>query len=346
MDVGAGTGVGDRIGLRLNLHTHLEGWVRPETAVELAAAAGVGTPAGGWADAMRVHIAGDLPAYLERVAVVYPLLRTPAALERVTAEAVEDAAADGCRFLELRVGPVTHAGSAMSLEAAVESLCAGLQRGIATTGIAAGLVPAVLRHHAAADNIRLAQLAVDHRDDGVVGFDIAGDELTYPDLRPHVRAFEIAREGGLGLTAHAAEAGPASAAREAHVLLGARRIGHGTRLARDPDLLAWAADEGICIEVCPTSNHLTGAVAPGDEHPLQAFVGAGCEVVLGDDNPRQTGSPLSAEAGWLVAESGLTTSQLDDMSEAAVARAFCTDETRRQLLAAAAAAAAAAKGGD
>jgi adenosine deaminase len=335
VNLGAGPGTrsggSSRVGLRMNLHTHLEGWVRPATAAELAADAGVEAPAEGWADAMRVHMPGDLPAFLERVAVVYPLLRTPAALERVTAEAVEDAAADGCRFLELRVGPVTHAGPVMSLEAAVEALCAGLQRGIATTGIAAGLVPAVLRHHAVADNNRLAQLAVHHRGDGVVGFDIAGDELTYPDLRPHVRAFEIAREGGLGITAHAAEAGPAWAAREAHDLLGARRIGHGTRLARAPELLAWAADAGICIEVCPTSNHLTGAVAAGEEHPLQAFVAAGCEVVLGDDNPRQTGSPLSAEAEWLIAESGLTTSQLDGMSEAAIERAFCSDETRRRL---------------
>ncbi len=330
------TGHLSRVGLSLNLHTHLEGWVRPETAAELAVAAGVATPPEGWAGAMRVHVPGDLPAYLERVAVVYPLLRTPSALERVTAEAVEDAAADGCRFLELRVGPVTHSGPEMSLEAAVEALCAGLQRGLATTGIAAGLVPAVLRHHDPADNERLAQLAVRHRDDGVVGFDIAGDELTYPDLRAHVRAFGIAREGGLGITAHAAEAGPASAVREAHERLGARRIGHGTRLARDPDLLAWAAGEGICIEVCPTSNRLTGAVATGEEHPLRTFLGAGCEVVLGDDNPRQTGSPLSAEVEWLVTDSGLTKSQLDDISEAAIARAFCTDETRRRLQAVAA----------
>lgn len=319
------------IGLRLDLHTHLEGWVRPATAAELAAEAGVPTPAAGWAEAMRVPAPGDLPAYLARVAVVYPLLRSPAALERVTAEAVEDAAADGCRFLELRVGPVTHASPAMPLEAAVEALCRGLQRGIADTGIGAGLVLAVLRHHPAAQNERLAHLAVRHRDDGVVGFDIAGDELGYPDLRPHRRAFAIARDGALGITAHAAEAGPAHAAREAYDLLGARRIGHGTRLARDPDLLRWAADEDICIEVCPTSNHLTGAVAGGEEHPLRAFLAAGCEVVLGDDNPRQTGSMLSAEAEWLITRSGCTTADLDGMSEAAIRRAFCDEDLRARL---------------
>jgi adenosine deaminase len=219
----------------------------------------------------------------------------------------------------------------LPLEGVMEALCRGLQRGIDETGIAAGLVPAILRHHSAAANERLAELAVRHRKDGVVGFDIAGDELTFPDLRPHARAFEIARAGGLGVTAHAAEAGPASAAKEAHDLLGATRIGHGTRLAQEDDLLAWAADEHICIEVCPTSNYLTGALGPGQAHPVRSFLAAGCEVVLGDDNPSQTWSPLSAEAAGLVTRQGLTAEELDAMSTAAIAHAFCDDDTRARL---------------
>ncbi len=331
MSHATGEAPGQRVGLTLNLHTHLEGWLRPDTAAELAADIGLEAPTPGWAEAMRVSVPGDLPAYLERVAVSYPLLRSAAALERVTAEAVVDAAADGCRFLELRVGPVTHASEALPLEGVMEALCRGLQRGIDETGIAAGLVPAILRHHSPAANERLAELAVRHRGDGVVGFDIAGDELTFPDLRPHVRAFEIARDGGLGITAHAAEAGPASAAREAHDLLGASRIGHGTRLAQDDGLLAWAADERICIEVCPTSNYLTGALRPGEEHPVRKFLAAGCEVVLGDDDPSQTLSPLSAEADRLATGLGLTPEELDRMSDAAIAHAFCDGDTRERL---------------
>ena len=319
------------VGLRLNLHTHLEGWVRPATAAALAAEFGVPVPDGGWEEAMHVAHPGDLPAYLERVAVVYPLLRTGAALERVTAEAVVDAAADGCRFLELRVGPVTHATAETPLEAAMEALCRGLQRGMDEAGIRAGLVPAALRHHPPSENERLARLAVRHRPDGVVGFDIAGDELTYPELRAHTRAFEIAREGGLGITAHAAEAGPAGAARDAHELLGATRIGHGTRLATDSEALAWAADTGICVEVCPTSNRLTGAVPPGAPHPLRRFLAAGCDVVLGDDNPRQTWSPLSEEVAALSTREGLLPEELERMSESAIGHAFCDDETRGRL---------------
>jgi adenosine deaminase len=167
-----------RVGLTLNLHTHLEGWLRPGTAAELAGELGIEAPAVGWAEAMHVSVPGDLPAFLERVAVTYPLLRSAAMLERVTAEAVVDAAADGCRFLELRMGPVLYASDALPLEEVMEALCRGLQRGIDEADIAAGLVPAVLRHHSPAANERLAELAVRYRGDGVVGFDIAGTRMS------------------------------------------------------------------------------------------------------------------------------------------------------------------------
>ena len=103
------------------------------------------------------------------------------------------------------------------------------------------------------------------------------------------------------------------------------------RLAQDDELLAWAAAAGICIEVCPTSNYLTGAVRPGEVHPVRRFLGAGCEVVLGDDNPSQTGSPLSAEAEGLLTRQGLTPEELDTMSAAAIAHAFCDTDTRERL---------------
>lgn len=239
------------VGLALNLHTHLEGWVRPQTAAELAAFSGVDTPTEGWRAAMRVSGPGDLSTYLRHVASVYPLLGSAGSLARITTEAVIDAAADGCRFLELRVGPVTHTRHDFPLPAAVEALCEGLQRGTGQSGLDAGLVMVILRHHSAEVNEELARLAVSHQREGVVGFDLAGDEHTYPNLHPHRTAFAIAREGGLGLTAHAAEAASAHAVKQARDLLGVSRIGHGTRVAEDAEVLDWAADSGLCFEVCP-----------------------------------------------------------------------------------------------
>lgn len=229
------------------------------------------------------------------------------------------------------MGPVTHTREDLPLEAVIETLCERLEAGGRAAAMPAGLVLALLRHHEPGANERLAALAAKYLGHGVVGLDIAGDELNFPDLRPHARAFAIAREGGLGVTAHAAEAGPADAAFDAHEILGVTRIGHGTRAAEDADVLARAADAGLCFEVCPTSNVLTGAMRKGHGHPAARFLSAGCEVVLGDDIPQQTGSPLSTERRIFTDHLGLRLEQVAAASAAAIERAFCDDLVREQL---------------
>jgi adenosine deaminase len=165
----------------------------------------------------------------------------------------------------------------------------------------------------------------------VVGFDVAGDELLYPALEPYRESFAIAKAAGLGLTAHAAEAGPASAAVEAVSLLGVSRIGHGSHIADDPAVLAWAAREGVAIEVCLTSNVMTGAARSIAEHPLHEFRAAGCRVVIGDDNPVNIGTTLSAEEVRLETDAGLTAGEVAAIHRTAVEAAFTDDATRTQL---------------
>ena len=216
------------------------------------------SPAGtSWEDALVLREPADLTAFLACVAAAYPLLGSREALARVAREAVEDAAADGCRFLELRFGPITHT----------------------------------------------------REGDGVVGFDIAGDELLFPDLAPYAQPFAIAAAAGLGLTAHVAEAGPAENIRLAHEKLGVARIGHGTHVAASSEMTAYADEHGLCFEVCPTSNVLTGVSPSVAEHPVHRFLEVGCRVVLGDDDPVTTGSSLAAEVAKLH-ESGVTDRQL------------------------------------
>jgi adenosine deaminase len=160
---------------------------------------------------------------------------------------------------------------------------------------------------------------------------VAGDELLFPSLEPMVRPFAIAAAAGLGLTAHAAEAGSAQHVREAVERLGVRRIGHGIRAIDDGEVLRWAADEGICFEQCPTSNVLTGAVPSYAEHPIRAFLEAGCEVVIGDDDPTTTGAPLSAELSHLTADVGLGPDEIRRIHATSVERVFCDDSTRALL---------------
>jgi len=315
----------------LNLHTHLEGWVRPETAADLAAEMGVPTPAGGWGHALLVAEPGDLTVFLAHVAAAYPVLGSAEAMRRVAREAVEDAAADRCDYLELRFGPSTHARPGFDIPDVIAAACAGLEEGSRATGLPVGLVVCLLRHLDDATNLAIARAATDAAGHGVVGLDVAGDELLYPSLEPYREPYRIAAAAGLGLTAHAAEAGPASAAHDAVKLLGVTRIGHGSHIADDTAALAWAAREGVAIEVCPTSNVLTGAAPSIREHPIHAFLEAGCRVVIGDDNPINIGTRLAAEERRLVDEGGVSEEDLARIHRTAVEVAFVDDATRAAL---------------
>ncbi len=316
----------------LNLHTHLEGWVRPDTAADLARQMSVTAPAGGWDAALRMREPADLTVYLGHVAAAYPVLCAAESMRRVAREAVEDAAADGCDYLEIRFGPATHARPGFDIAAVIDAACAGLDEGRRATGMPVGLVVCALRHHDEEANVAVARAAAAAAGRGVVGFDVAGDELLYPSLEPYRESFAIAAAAGLGLTAHAAEAGPASAAVDAVELLGVRRIGHGSHIVDDPTVLAWAAREGIAIEVCLTSNVFTGAARSIAEHPLHQFLAAGCRVVVGDDNPVNIGTTLSAEERRLEAEAGLTAEQVRGIQRTACEVAFTDEPTRAALL--------------
>jgi len=315
----------------LNLHSHLEGSVRPATAAQLAEGLGVPSPPEGWDAALRMWEPGTLTEFLVHVAHAYPLFRSPEAVYRLVWEAVEDAMLDGQAFLELRFGPATHAGPSLPMHAVVEAASNGLRDASRETGMPAGLIVCALRHHDPDTNREVARAAAAFAGHGVVGFDVAGDELLFPSLEPMRDPFAIASAAGLGLTAHAAEAGPASAVREAVELLGVTRIGHGSRVADDPELLRWAADAGICIEVCPTSNVLTGAAPSHEDHPVRAFVEAGCRVVVGDDDPTTTGSRLAAEIAGLSERVGLDASQVARIQATSVEVAFADDSTRAAI---------------
>jgi adenosine deaminase len=290
-------------------------------------------PAGGWEQAIRLEGPADLTVYLTKVASTYPLFRSLAAVERIAREAVQDAAAAGLDYLELRFGPATHTDTDRGVADVISAVAAGMRAGTHDTGMPSGAVVAALRHHAPEVNEAVARAAAEAAGDVIVGFDLAGDELLFPELEPHAPAFAIARAAGLGITCHAAEAAPASAAREAVELLGASRIGHGAHVADDPDVLRWCAEAGVVIEVCPTSNWYTGAIPEISAHPAPVFRDAGIRVVLGDDNPMQTGSALADERQVLAGQLGWTDMALAALDRDSVAAAFLHPAQREALLA-------------
>ncbi|MGN7950333.1 adenosine deaminase [Microbacterium sp. 22215] len=317
----------------INLHTHLEGRVRPQTALELAVKLGLRDADRDWEAALQLDAPSDLTVYLEKVSSTYPFFSDYDALARISREAVEDAAADGEDYLELRFGPASHMNSNLDLDGVIAAVCEGVAQGTQSSAMPAGVVVAALRLHDAELNESVARAATRFAGKGVVGFDLAGDELRFPDLEPYVNAFAIARNAGLGLTCHAAEAAPAQAAVDAIRLFGVTRIGHGAYIAQDERALAKMADEGIFIEVCPSSNLYTGAISSLHAHPAPIFRDAGVGVVLGDDNPRQTGSLLSGERRVLSEELGFDAAALAQLDADSVKAAFVDESTRAELAA-------------
>ncbi|HBS08160.1 MAG TPA: adenosine deaminase [Microbacterium sp.] len=315
--------------LLINLHSHLEGRVRPSTAAEIARELGMPDADRDWEAALQLDRPADLTTYLVKVVATFPFFARLDLLERITREAVEDAAADGEDHLELRFGPASHASTLAELDAVIAAMCGGIAAGIADTGISAGVVVAALRSDSTEVNEAVARAAARAAGTGVVGFDLAGDEMLFPGLARYRDAFAIARSAGLGITCHAAEAASGRAAQQAVELLGATRIGHGARIAEEPDLIGWFIERDIAIEVCPTSNVYTGAVSAMTSHPAARFARAGARVVLGDDNPRQTGSLLSNEVAVLRGDLGFDDAMIEALAHHSVDAAFVPDGVRR-----------------
>jgi adenosine deaminase len=315
----------------LNLHCHLEGCVRVDTAADIARARGIPAPPGGWDAALRMREPADLTVFLAHVAAAFPVMGFADALLRIAREAVEDAAAAGEDFLEIRFGPATHRRPGLPIEAVIGAVRDGLDEGSRATALPPGLVVCLLRHSEPEVNLEVARAAAARAGDGVVGLDVAGDELRWPSNEAYVEPYRIAAAAGLGLTAHAAEASSAGAAREATEWLGATRIGHGSHVADDPSVLAWAVDHDLTFEVCATSNVYTGAARSLREHPLHAFLAAGAGVVLGNDNPITIDRTLADEERDLVAEGGLAADDLAAIQRRAVEVGFMQEGVRVEL---------------
>jgi adenosine deaminase len=282
---------------KCNLHTHLEGSVRPATLVSLAKAQGIALPTPEDRVAAALAVTGheqSLVDYLACIALCYPVLKSAEALRRTSREAAEDAAAGNVRYFELRAGPATHATADLPVREVIAAMLAGLADAESACNITCRLIVAALRHHPPELNAELARAALDFRGAGVVGFDLAGDEAAYPAAL-HREAFEIARQGGLGITVHAGEAGRVSEVAYAVTELHATRIGHGVRAVDDPATVQLLVDRGITLEMCPSSNVHTATVPSMAAHPIAQLRQRGVRITIGDDDPVTSRTDVARE---------------------------------------------------
>lgn len=341
---------------KVSLHDHLDGGLRPQTIIELAAEIGLEVPAsdaaslGAWF--AEKSDSGSLVEYLKTFDVTVGVMQTREGLERVAREFVLDLAADGVVWGEIRWAPEQHLTRGLSLDETVEAVQAGLDAGVdeaRSTGhsIRVGQLVSAMRH---ADRGReIAELALRHRDRGVVGFDIAGAEAGFP---PSLLsdAFDLLASEYFPATVHAGEADGLEsirgALRDGHAL----RLGHGVRLAEDITLrdegdsivaelgllAEWIKDRQIALETSPSSNLQTGAIAAWGtqmtDHPLDLFYQLGFRVTVNTDNRLMSATTLSRELRLVAEAFGYDLDDLLALQLNAAQAAFLPVEDREALM--------------
>ncbi|MCG5459228.1 adenosine deaminase [Micromonospora sp. PSH03] len=327
------------------LHDHLDGGLRPATIVDLAAEVGHELPTtdpealGRWfADAAD---SGSLERYLETFAHTVAVMQTAPALRRVARECALDLAADGVVYAEVRFAPEQHLERDLSLDEVVEAVLAGFAEGTAQAveaglTIRVGTLLTAMRH--AARSQEIAELAVRHRDAGVVGFDIAGAEAGFPPTR-HLDAFEYLQRENFHFTIHAGEAFGLPSIWQAIQWCGADRLGHGVRIVDDiaPDgslgrLAAYVRDKRIPLELCPSSNVQTGAVASIAEHPIGLLRDLRFRATVNTDNRLMSGTSMSREMSLLVETFGYGWKELQWFTINAMKSAFIPFDERLRII--------------
>ncbi|CAI6053960.1 adenosine deaminase [Cohnella sp. JJ-181] len=320
---------------KADLHLHLDGCVKPGTLLALAAARGYPLPADNPEDLlpyMQVEEDCDsLKTYLDKFGFVLPLMQDTEALARVAEEAVEQAAAHNCLYIEVRFAPALHTDEGLSADGAIAAALAGLRRGEAAYGVTARLIVICMRHHGEEINVPVVRAAIARHGQGVVAVDLAGDEASHP-AEKFRGTFVVAREAGIPITIHAGEAAGPFNVREAVESLGAARIGHGIRLREDPELLAWIRDRRVPLELCPTSNIQTKAVASWDDYPLRRYYDAGVYITVNTDNPTVSGTDMTRECQALVTRFGFTLAELAGLMRGALEASFAEPPVKEALL--------------
>jgi adenosine deaminase len=317
------------------LHEHLDGVLRPRTVIELAKTTGYGelptTDPQTLAECFhRGANQGSLAKYLEGFAHTIAVMQTEEALERIAYEQAEDLRHDGVVYFETRFAPIFHTRKGLTHQQVVSAVLKGLDRGRKDFGIASGLIICAMRNMDV--SLEMAELAVDFRERGVVGFDLAGEEGGYPPKK-HVDAFHYIQRENFNITIHAGEGYGKESIWQAIQYCGAHRIGHGTRLIDDiavvdgvavklGDLAQYVLDKRIPLEICLISNVHTGATPTLAEHPFKILFQEKFRVTLNTDNRLMSSTSMTQEFEAAAETFGLSLDDFEKITINAMKSAF------------------------
>ena len=291
------------------LHDHLDGGLRAETVIDLAKSVKYNKlptkdPVELAALFHRGANKGNLVEYLQGFEHTTAVMQTKEGLERVAYEMMEDMKNDGICYVETRFAPIFHTSKGLYNEDVVNAVLNGLEKGSKDFGVGYGLILCGMRNMK--NTLEIAELAVNFRNQGVVGFDLAGEEGGYPPKK-HIEAFQFIQRANFNITIHAGEAFGKESIWQAIQWCGAHRIGHATHLIEDVsidekgnvvgygDLVQYVLDKRIPLEICLLSNVHTGAIDKVENHPFGIFYKEKFRVTINTDDRLMSDTNMTKE---------------------------------------------------
>lgn len=322
---------------KVDLHRHLEGSLRLATMLDIARQHGVTVPVSMLNLSGLVQVQDQDPLtfsnFLEKFKTLRLFYKSPDVIHRVTAEAVEDAAKDNVRYLELRFTPVALSrAEGFPLHDVINWVLTSAQKAAQKYKIKVGLIASVNRHESPELAEQVAWLAAEKIKQGLVGLDLAGNEAEFKSDSFH-GIFKEAKQAGLRITIHAGEWGPAENVRDAIENLGAERIGHGVRVMEDEKVVSLARERSTVFEVCPTSNFQSGVVKTFELHPLPRMLESGLKVTVNTDDPSVSRITLAHEYQDVCDKLNVPMDALKHSILLAAESAFLDEITKQELTA-------------
>ncbi len=320
---------------KVELHRHLEGSLRIQTLVEIAHQHSLTLPMGAMKLGRQVQVQQDEPFTFENFLAKFNVLRlfyrSPEVIHRITKEAIEDAAKDNIKYMELRFTPVALSrAERFPLHDVMDWVCTSAAEASKKFSIKVNLIASFNRHESPELAEQVAWLAVDHKARGVVGLDLAGNEAHFP-AEPFKGIFREAKQSGLFITIHAGEWNGPQNVRQAIEDLYADRIGHGVRVMEDEYTIRLARERKTAFEVCITSNYQTGVVKSLETHPFKKMLDDGLVVTINTDDPSISQIMLSNEYKVAAETLGLPMDALKERVVTAALVSFQPEADRLKL---------------
>jgi len=321
---------------KVELHRHLEGSLRLDTMVDIARKHGIEIPE----DVIRLSTLVQVQEedkftfqnFLSKFNTLRLFYRSPDVIHRITREAIEDAAKDNIRYMELRFTPVALSrAERFPLHDVIDWVLTSTREAAQKHGVIVKLIASVNRHESTELAEQVAWLSAEHIKDGLVALDLAGNEAEFKS-EPFYGIFKEAKQAGLHVTIHAGEWGPATHVKEAIEELGAERVGHGVRVLEDENITALARERQTAFEVCITSNYQSGVVASLDRHPLMDMLNAGLNATINTDDPSISRITLSHEYYTACEELHLQQNALRKRIVAAAQAGFLPADEKEKLM--------------